>query len=353
MISVNTTSSCLQSPAPDIKNSTNPAAKMVQDLNNKACVLVSMGEFAEANHLLCLALEKHKRYIEDCHHMDVSDFDDHGDLLDEVSVFSHASYHNDYEYGDDGMDSSSNDSFDYYFDYPRDQERRVTNTLPSVPVIGFAASGCRIAKMTRCSHVHNVSQICQQDSRLPLRQTYHKIYSLPIVMDDTEWESSSPDNRSFVLVFNSAISNHLWGLKLLSLMGTEYNKGPFETAKALYLLALETLWSTGNSTGFQGGRIRSVDKLCVPAIFNNLSHASKLLNGYASQESSIYDKVLLKSVFWWIDGNSSVYDTSSSSLHSMDLRRGEDGDAEVVEAFLDTVFHLIGAPESGVPAAAA
>jgi len=353
MISFNTTSSCLQAPAPHIKNSTNATAKMVQDLNNKACVFVAMGEFAKANHLLGLALEKHKRDIEDCHHMDVADFDEHSDLRDELSVSSPASYHNEYEYGDDDMDSSSNDSFDYYFDCPRDREQGVTNTHTPAPVIGFAASSCRIAKMTRCSHVHNMSHICQQDSTSPLQQNYHKIYSLPIVMDNTEWESSSPDDRSFVLVFNSAISNHLWGLKLLSLMGTEYNRGPFETAKALYLLALETLWNTGNSTGIPEGRIRSVDKLCVPAIFNNLSHISKLLNGYASQEASVYDKVLLKSVFWWIDGNSSVYDTSSSSLNSTDLRRARDGDSEITDAFLDTVFHLIGAPESTVPAVAA
>ena len=349
MISFNTTSSCLQAPTPHIKNSTNSTANMVQDLNNRACVLVGMGEFAKANHLLGLALEKHKRDIEDCHHMDVADFDEQGNLLDELSVSSHVSYHN----GDDDMDSSSNDSFDYHFDRPRDREQEVTNTHPTAPVIGFAASSCRIAKMTRCSHVHNLSHNCQQDSTSPLRQNYHKIYSLPIVMNTTEWESSSFDDRSFVLVFNSAISNHLWGLKLLSLMGTEYNRAPFETANALYLLALETLWNTGNSTGFPGGRIRSVDKLCVPAIFNNLSHTSKLLNGYDSQEASVYDKVLLKSVFWWIDGNSSVYDTSSSSVNSTDLRRARDGDAEIVEAFLDTVFHLIGAPENTVPAAAA
>lgn len=176
---------------------------------------------------------------------------------------------------------------------------------------------------------------------------------MPIVVDDTEWESASSDDRSFVLVFNSALSNHLLGMQLLPAIGTKCNRGPFEIAKALYLLALETLWNTGNSSGFNGGQIRSADKLCVPAIFNNLSHVSKILDGYDSEESSVYDSVLLKSVLWWIDGNFSVYAASSSSFNSSDLRRASDGDTEVIEAFLDTVFYLVGAPESTAPAAAA
>lgn len=167
-------------------------------------------------------------------------------------------------------------------------------------------------------------------------------------MDDSEWENASPDDRSFVLVFNSAITNHLWGMQLLSTVGTKCNMGPFETAKALYALALETLWNTGNTLG--GGRIRSVDKLCVPAIFNNLSHASKVLEGYDSKEASIYDSVLVKSVFWWIDGNSSAY---ASSSNTSNLRRASDGEAEIIDAFLDTVFYLIGNPVCTTPAAAA
>ena len=350
MISYNTTASCLPTPAPVKETSSNNTAKMIQQLNNKACVLVAMGDFDKANQLLGLALENHKRDVEDCQQMDTSDFDYiDATLYDNSSLSSPALYDdNEYEHGDEDMDSTSNDTFDYYYDCPRDQEQ-------AAPIMCSTNSeyGNSTSKMTPCTHIRNVPCAGHQDPTSASRHNFHKVYSMPIVMDDSEWEIASPDDRSFVLVFNSAMSNHLWGMKLLSLMGTECNRTPFETAKALYLLALETLWNTGNTAGFNGGRIRSVDKLCVPAIFNNLSHASKVLEGYSSQESSVYDSVLLKSVFWWIDGNSSVYASSSSSFNSSDLRRASDGDNEVIEAYLDTVFYLLGAPESIVPAAAA
>lgn len=347
MIFEDRSSLSLQQPVPQ-KVSINSATKMVQDLNNKACVFVALGDFAKANHLLGLALEKHKGTFENCHHMDESDFDKDVDYSDEDYSLSPA-YEEDYM-DDDMESSSSNDSSDFFFDCPRDQEQQEPNSIPSAPIIPSTTSSCGISKMTRCSQVRNVSHPGQQGSHP--HHNYHQVYSLPIVVDDIEWEKSSPEDRSFVLVFNSALSNHLWGMKLLSLMGTECHKGYFETAKALYLLALETLWNTGNTAGLNGGKIRSVDKLCVPAIFNNLSHASKVIDGYASHESSAYDAVLLKSVIWWIDGNSSSY-VSLASFDASDLRRASNDDGEVVDAFLDTVFHLIGAPESIVPAAAA
>mmetsp|Transcript_13812 Transcript_13812/g.34706 ORF Transcript_13812/g.34706 Transcript_13812/m.34706 type:complete len:334 (+) Transcript_13812:143-1144(+) len=333
MLSINTTSDCIQQAAPPQKVPTNASTRMVQELNNRACVLVTIGDYAKANQLLGLALEKHKRTVEGgSQHVGESVFDDDDSILEEASTV----YGSDYEYDDDDMDTSSNDTFDFSFDCPRDQESN--NTLRSTRFSVVTS------KMSTCTEVCNIPH------SFGAKRSYHKIYALPIVMDDSEWKNASPDDRSFVLVFNSALSNHLWGMKLLSLMGPKCHKGHFETAKALYLLALETLWNTGSSAGFNGGRIRSVDKLCVPAIFNNLSHCSKVLDGYGSRESSVYDSVLLKSVFWWIDGNSSVY--TSPSVNT-DLRRASDGDAEVIEAFLDTVFYLIGSPQSTVPAAAA
>jgi hypothetical protein len=354
MFQVNTSSSHVPSSAvPALKVAADATAKIIQELNNKACVFIAMGDFFRANHLLGLALEKHKRAVEDCHHMDVQDFNEIETILDQLSETSTGYHDEEHEYEDDDMDSS-NDTFDSHFDCPRDQEQGVTSAHPSAPILDTPATSARgSSKMTACCQIRNVPYAGRQDSRSSLpRQNYQKVYSLPIVMDDTEWKGSSPDDRSFVLVFNSALSNHLWGMNLIALTGAGCNKGPFETAKALYLLALETLWNTGDPAGFDGGRIRSVDKLCVPAIFNNLSHVSKVLHGYASQESYGYDMVLLKSVFWWIDGKSPSY-SSSSSFNNTHLRRVSEGDDEVVEAFLDTVFYLIGAPECIAPAAAA
>jgi len=330
----------MESPALPLKAPTPLSTKMIQELNNKACVLVTIGDFAKANQLLGLALEKHKRAVEGGNIHIAEPVLEDDTFLEEMDSSASSI---DYDYEEDDMDTSSNDSRDFFYDCPRDQEPRSSKITPISEQ--FSSS-----KMTTCTQVYNIHDAGQESGA---KRSYHKVYALPIVMDDSEWENASPDDRSFVLVFNSALSNHLWGMELLSLMGPKCSKGPFDTAKALYLLALETLWNTGNSAGFNGGRIRSVDKLCVPAIFNNLSHASKVLDGHGSRESAIYDSVLLKSVFWWIDGNSSVYAASSSSLSSPDLRSASDGDAEVIEAFLDTVFYLVCTPESTAPAAAA
>ena len=360
MATFNTTSTCLQQSArqQSLKSPPRPTTRMVQDLNNKACVLVAMGDFAKANHLLSLALEKHKRAVEECYRMDESEFDEHTDVLSMTTSstgLEYENYNNSTQHEDYMMDNSSNDSYDSYYDCPRNQVQRTIDTLPPNCFLRPVASGCELSKMTRCNHVHTMpyaGQQCSTSSRNPGNYTYQQVYSLLIVMDATEWESSTSDDQSFVLVFNSALCNHLWGMKLMTLVGKESHTGPFETAKALYLLALETLWSPGSSAGFHGGRIRSVDKLCVPAIFNNLSHVCKVLHGAASQESSAWETVLLKSVYWWIDGNSSVYASTSSSA-DFNLRRASDGDAEVIDAFLETAFHLIGDYNSVTPAAAA
>jgi len=351
MISYETTSTCLGSPeTTPRKTSSQTISKTVQELNNKACVLIAMEDFPKANQLLSEALQQHKRAVEERRHVYVTEYAENDSLDGDMSVSSSAI---DQQYGLDDMDSS-NDSIDYNYDCPRDQEQGTTNALPASSTFtkSDASPTYNISRMKTCSHVRTVPCAGQPDSTHCPQHKFHQVYSLPIVMDETEWERASPDDQSFVLVFNSALSNHLCGMKLLSLTGANCDQGPFETARALYLLALETLWNTGAMAGFQGGRIRSVDKLCLPAIFNNLSHASKLLDGYASKESSAYDSVLLKSVFWWIDGNSSAYG-SSSSFTGSDLRRSSDGDEEVIEAFIDTVFYLIGVPESVVPAAAA
>merc|ERR1711865_232525 len=59
----------------------------------------------------------------------------------------------------------------------------------------------------------------------------------------------------------------------------------FHEAKKLYLLV-----------GGHDGDVYVVDKFCYPAIFNNLSHVCKSLEGYHSYEAYRYDTLLLKSV---------------------------------------------------------
>ena len=137
----------------------------------------------------------------------------------------------------------------------------------------------------------------------------------------------------------------------------------------MYQLALE------NSVSFVNG----VDKLCYVALFNNMSHLCKTLDGYHSKEAYIFDTLLLKAIFWWRDSNissSNAISTSTaiatSSVSGNNLAGNanftstsvvvsnantstnyDDDDEEIIEAFLDNVFYLIGVAEDAVPAAAA
>lgn len=403
-----------------------------------------MGNFAKANHLLGLALEKHRDIMGvsspllpvGCTEPITPAFDcrrrtpgaEDTDCRDRTSLYEVSSYDSDdldydtdemslslsddeYECDDDcGCLSMEGESFSQDFppqnpphnSHHQQQQHGVTHNTPSnSPAIDeshSSASGYGIPRMTTFSQVHTVPYCGQQERIASLRQQeqdhghntqfhlfedtvtscywgYQEVYSLPIVMDEHEWDSASMGDRSFVLVFNSAVTNHLLGMALLSLMGCgastntrirtncDGHKGPLRTAKALYMLAFETLELKGTDSSFPcnnntdtGGRIRSVDKLCVPAIFNNLSHICKTLDGYSSQEAYDYDNVLLKSVYWWIDGSTATGMTSNSGLrerNSSSKTRGGGDDWDVIDAFLETVFYLVGVPQVVAPAGAA
>jgi len=261
--------------------------------------------------------------------------------------------------------------------------------------------------MTRNSLVRTIPYAGQEESRTTTPRTwmYHQVYSLPIVMEKSEWRKASMDDRSFVLIFNSALSNHLWGMQKFSAMSmissstmsspswwyhganipSESGSGScsgtgtndpwelFHIAKTLYKLALEYIKHD----------IKGVDKICIPAVFHNLSHICKTQEGETtSHEGLYYDSVLLKAVYWWIDSSSaeaspissssSSRSVSSSASHSAASQNNNNNDndnnmhgsnrtnhsggyghAEIIDAFLENSFHLVGTPPTDVPAAAA
>merc|ERR1719428_1285135 len=81
----------------------------------------------------------------------------------------------------------------------------------------------------------------------------------------------------------------------------EHCRETLTIAKLLYKLALE------NSVSFANG----VDKMCYVALYNNLSHVLKTLEGYDSAEAQWCDDMLLKAIFWWRD--STNHHTSSGN----------------------------------------
>jgi len=267
------------------------------------------------------------------------------------------------------------------------------------------------------------------------KQQYQQVYSLPIVMNEEEWELSSIEDKSFVLIYNTALCNHLLGMNLLVTIrdynqdqeaGKHYIKSnikdygrknsrlkqnknknkraainkttktnnintlsntcerAFHVAKNLYRLALENVISFVNG----------VDQLCYVAMFNNMSHVYKTLQGFNSQEASRFDLLLLKAIFWWKDTNSfkllsssstssatstqsnnislplsyqDQEDTTTTTTTTMPSSSGsssnhnnasnnscyEDDDLEIIDSFLENVFYLVGVPYAIVPAPAA
>ena len=283
-------------------------------------------------------------------------------------------------------------------------------------------------------------QANSKKKKMALHYNSHEVYSLPIVMTDEEWDVSLMDDKSFVLIYNTALCNHLYGMKLLVLIQDHLEedearrrrdhphrpqqmypdhrseqheremefrflsatcKRSFEVAKSLYRLAISNVHSI----------VHGVDALCYVALFNNISHTCKTLYGYESEEAGDYDILLLKAIFWWRDTNPTASpSTPSPRLPSTIHNNAEDGsatpdarsrhphpanpeveerrslprstqsssrrnpiatntntdtdtntntasyadtDGEIIDAFLENVFYLLGAQESLVPAAAA
>jgi len=202
---------------------------------------------------------------------------------------------------------------------------------------------------------------------------HHKVYALPIVMTPNEWNDAPLQDRSFVLIFNSAICNHLWGLELLRNVNSNNNlqqhqqqaalpfQRSFSIARMLYRLALENVSSShrGNPNNTHQG-IHGVDRLVYSAVFNNLSHVCKSLDGYQSEDAYRYDTFLLKSIYWYIDSSSSNQNRNDHHHHQQQQQQqqhsnegGDEGDAEILDSFLENVFYLIGVPPQVLPAAVA
>ncbi|MGK3759163.1 MAG: hypothetical protein ACI8RD_011480 [Bacillariaceae sp.] len=100
-------------------------------------------------------------------------------------------------------------------------------------------------------------------------------------MSEEEWETSFHQEKSLLLMFNIALSNHLLGMKLLSLGLQEQEKEQeqqhqqltsllsmaqqsFHTAKTYYRLALLENCNTNV--------VYVLDKFTYPAMINNMSH---------------------------------------------------------------------------------
>jgi len=399
--------------------------------------MVAIGKFSRANHLLEFALTKQREMTallndSSCTRSYTNQRTDYilgGDDDDEMMTDTF------YEFGchDESDYDTSESSFDYGYDNDDDddddemyignlihcdQTNQRKNTFvttpysisengPSTPspctkdrFLQVTPEPAGFSRLSSCPQVQTFPYSGQQVDRSPHEWIHHKIYSMPIVMDECEWKEAPMDDRTFVLIFNSALSNHLLGVHRLMRFHqlqcrqklnhhhrrmddftqmTDYRK-PFEVAKMLYKLALEVF--SGAPSTFVG-----VDRLCYPAVFNNLSHVCKVLDGYDSQNVYNYDKYLLKSIYWLIDSRQPIAPnqqgmempslsisgsaTSPSSplsssrsaqvnyytANSTDRHSGnnsyDDADAEILDAFVENVFYLIGTSQSIAPAAAA
>ncbi|OEU09702.1 hypothetical protein FRACYDRAFT_247959 [Fragilariopsis cylindrus CCMP1102] len=144
-----------------------------------------------------------------------------------------------------------------------------------------------IRRMTSISQLRTMSYCgrgrIEEDQELHHK---HEVYSLPIVMTDEEWEYSSIEDKSFVLIHNTALCNHLWGMELLISLQQSQSQSPqlcqhtietceraFNIAKSLYKLTIENVSS----------EIIGVDTMCYVALFNNISHVCKTLTGLSDQ----------------------------------------------------------------------
>jgi hypothetical protein len=329
---------------------------------------------------------------------DVTNDDDYDDDNDEMSV-------------DVPSSSSSSSSASHNF-----QDRRICRMTSFSQLLSFSYCGRSSSSSSSNSEEARTTQDQQDRHQHSYR---HEVYSLPIVMNEEEWELSSIEDKSFVLIYNTAVCNHLWGMQLLvSIQDNQQKKTTnqeqeeekqkdqsklceraFYVAHKLYRLALE------NVITFVSG----VDQLCYVAMFNNISHVCKTIQGYDSQEGYQFDLLLLKAIFWWKDtsgvcsssstttssssssssdsssttataatatataaiiatrshyddvnimrsnpnSNSSSNNSSSSNLNNSRTNNYADNDIDIIDSFLENVFYLIGAHCDASPAQAA
>eukprot|EP00536_Pseudo-nitzschia_multiseries_P009285 jgi/Psemu1/22809/gm1.22809_g len=413
----------------------------VQELNNRGCVHVTLGNYLEANRLFESALFRHKTVagsMETSHndnrpHLDCNS--NSRNLEYEYGYDEEDEYEDEYEEDDISLDSNDSDVYrneDYddfmmmteeeyndcggsLFSSPSSsQQQQQQQQQVLVPVIetqslqGFAPIGStssvskmhyqnrRIRRMTSSSLLPTFS-FCGQDQCHRQRQCqrqcqchhnkhdhankqghrhhhHHEIYCLPIVMDEAEWMLASVEDKTFVLIFNTAVCNHLWGMHGQQQQQQQQQEKPrmsvqseraYLVADKLYRLALD------NAVGIDY-------RLCIVAILNNLSHVSKTLDGPHSREGFKLDRSLLRAIFWLRDSKTQqqrhgyygggppaaaafpAQQQQQQQQQQLLLLPGqqqndiyEEDDDEIIDLFLDNVFYLIGAPEQSAPAAAA
>ena len=349
----------------------------VRNLNNRASVLVSSGDFSKARILYEDALTNHLQMARDQSGVSNTRIDTSNIVTRTMSNCA---------VNDEGEADSD---FDIIYDDAIMSSNISAHDLSSKP-----------NSKTRNHRISSFSQLkthsyCGQGVDRPSNQWMdHQIYCMPIVMNPTEWEMTQTEMRSFVLIFNSALCNHLQGMDQLSQHQPHSDvEKSFRIAKVLYELALNALMDA-HSKGMSGLPLRSFERLCCPSVFNNLSHVCKTIQGDKSYEAHYYDTLLLKSIFWLIDSacsnnemisnqsspapmastsdfvatsNDVVVAGNSSNDSSNDSSNGSsngssnvsnitlysDNEAEMIDAFFENVFYLIGASNSMVPAAAA
>lgn len=330
----------------------------MHQLNNRGCVLIMKGNFFEANSIFEFAVKKFGS-IEPSRNRNDSSFTCScscyckKDCIDpgcSTILYDNSSSCIDYLYDDES---------DCEEDEEKEDRMRIDN------------NGSLIGRMTTNSQLR-ASSYCGQAHQ----DKYHQVYSLPIVMHDDEWDSASLQEKYSILIFNTSLCNHLLGMCLLkqetlyatSSNNTNYSiKGYqyfFEVAGMLYKLALSNI-STVNPSG--------IDQLCHVAMFNNISHVYKTLQGCDSREAYLYDILLLKAIYWWKDSNSNLNESSSTNMmdmsppvygssslrndttatvtESMMTTSATSATEEIIDSFLDNIFYLISA--SDAPASAA
>jgi len=360
-------------------------------LNNRACVMVlSKQDYSEANKLFDSALMIHKEHTEEASiptgsvstetvESQLPQQQQHRECYEGCDSSSH-SYDPDFsegdfdEYDDFGeMDWENNGKDDDLVHTSMDSQLQIeegstanstTKVLRETPP---EQTGNKISRMTSFSRLQSISYSGQQEYHEEKygrqRPQHHQVYSLPIVMEETEWDTAPVQDKSFVLIFNTALCNHLWGMQLMqqyleatanngnntvpSAAMAQHCRETLTVAKLLYKLALE------NSVSFANG----VDKMCYVALYNNLSHVCKTLDGYESMEAQWCDDMLLKAIFWWRDSTQQHQNQNQWSPQSRNNSASADmyldEDVEIVDAFFDNVYYRIGVPEEIAPAAAA
>lgn len=404
----------------------------VLDLNNRACVLVlSNSEYSEAIKLYDTALMIHKEQTEEesennaffepysspsssttsssstpCNaaHQNNNTNNYHEGL----DYSCHSSEHDDHdfsetEFDDDfgDMDWDGKDETDIHHSSIHSQydiESATSWSSPPTPTTATQLARAKIPRMTTASRLRTLNYCGQQEYHeghglKGHHHFHHQVYSLPIVMEESEWDMAPVQDKTFVLIFNTALCNHLWGMQLMqqyiaattsTTMGNsnaheavaslaEHCRETLTIAKLLYKLALE------NSVSFANG----VDKMCYVALYNNLSHVLKTLEGYDSAEAQWCDDMLLKAIFWWRDSNQHHQNNSSSNSNNSSSYNNQrsssnnnststtttstesnnnissssdlylDDDSKIIDAFFENIFYRIGVSDNIVPAAAA